>query len=168
MKSSSNQSIAEIEVLPGTMDKSAEVIVKTHAQQTSSFAAHSELIDINTDAAIIGELIVKIRTNVKIGAILSGRQAVFWANNPQTFLAGNVQEIPLESFSGLAQEPGFIRFRMNHLTTVAVGKTGLKDSNAGQRRCFISTLQSISFNPLIVVFLLTMVMGLIKHRISHR
>jgi len=168
LKSSSNQSIAEIEVLPDAMDKSAEVIVKTHAQQTSSFAAHSELIDINTDAAIRGELIVKIRTNVEIDAILSGRKAVFWANNPQTFLAGNVQEIPLESYFGLAQEPGFIRFRMNHLTTVAVGKTGLKDSNAGQRRCFISTLQSISFNPLIMVFLLTMVMGLIKHRISHR
>jgi len=155
LQSSTGVSVAEIEILPGAIDADAEVEIETKDKGNSSFAAHSQLVDIETKAGVIGELIVKIKTTSKIEEILRGKHAVFWADNPQAFMAGNVHEIPLENFLEVDQEPGFIRFKMRHLTTVGVGNTGLKDLDTGQRRCFISTLQSISFNPMIVIFALT-------------
>jgi hypothetical protein len=166
--SSNSQSLVEVEIPPNVISFDAVVNIETHDKKNSSFAAHSELVEINTEAAIIGELNVKIKTFVNIVDIISGKNAVFWANNPQAFIAGNVQEIPLDDILTVDQEPGFIRFKMRHLTSVAVGNSGLIDKNAGQRRCFISTLQSLSFNPLIAIFVLTIILSLFRNKFSRR
>lgn len=168
LQSSSGASIAEIEILPGAMNMNAEVKAETKDKRKSPFATYSQLVDINTEAAIIGELIVKIKITGDFNNILRGKNAVFWAKNHQEFIAGNVQEIPLEDILSVDQEPGFVRFKMRHLTTVAVGDTGLRDPDAGQRRCFISTLQSVTFNPTLIFLTLTFVVGFFRNCILRR
>lgn len=165
--------VAEIEILPGTMSINAVVTAETFDKRMTSFAAHSQLIDINTTAEIIGDLIVTIQSTVSYTEIFARKCAVFWASNPEEFLAGNVHEIPLDDIfveDLLAKDwkQGYIRFKMDHLTTVAVGDTGLRDPDAGQRRCFISTLQSVTFNPTLIFLTLTFVIGFFRNCILRR
>jgi len=170
LQSSTGESIAEIEMLPGSMSMNAKVKAETKDKRNSSFAAHSQLVDINTEADIIGELIVKIKVSHKYiyANILKGRNAVFWAKSHQAFIAGNVQEVPLDDILSVDQVPGYVRFKMRHLTTVGVGETGLRDPDAGQRRCFISTLQSVPLHPAIIFFVMTIIIGLFRNCISRR
>jgi predicted GNAT family acetyltransferase len=175
LRSSKGESIAEILMLPGTMKMNALVEAATQDKGNSPFAARSQLVDINTEAEIDGWIIIDMQLSgaedeisKTYNNIMDGKTAVYYAKNTQEYIAGNVQAVPLEHIICFNQVHGYIRFKTNHLTPFGIGDTGLKDPDAGQRRCFISTLQSVSFNPAILIFVLTIFIGLFRNRMTRQ
>ena len=170
-KNTTNEiSIAEAEFLPGTLSEDKEVQMRNQINDSSPYATHSQILEIQSEAQITEEGEIKIRQetpSIDYWDILQGKKAVYYADNLQAFNSGQVQEVSIEDL--LPDEKGYIRFRSRQFASSAIGNPPMKQADTGQRRCFISTLESFSAStkPLIALILFTIIAGVIRKKVSY-
>jgi hypothetical protein len=186
VQTESGEDAAAIEIQPRAIADSSRVEMKVHkASDKLKSILKSEVVEINlkkaddTKAAIntyvIARLNISDDTFFDIQKIFDGDYRILYADDYDDFEAGEMYYIPeADIFPIINPEQRFIKFKVRHFTVFGIGQQPeteilprLKDENAGQRRCFISTIQSISFNPMLIIFGLTILIGLLRKQISH-
>jgi hypothetical protein len=179
VQTESGEDAAKVEIQPNSIAESSKIEMKVHKALENM---KSELIEVNikkfdnTKTDIKTFVIVQISISVDIQDIIDGKYHVLFADTYDDFESGNVYSIPKQDIMPIIHSSQrFVRFKARHFSVFGVGQQlalldlpRLKDENAGQRRCFISTLQSVSFNPAIAFFMLTIIIGLLQRKVSRQ
>jgi hypothetical protein len=175
LESETGTQVASLEIKPGSIKKSAKVdmqVVKATSTKLQQFASKSDgqLLDINLDADIIDDLIIRLKISDDITEqdLINETYFIFYAQTVNSLLSGQFRKVPSTHIipSG---EIGFVKFKVRHLTIFGVGQEIIDDlprlkddiSNTSQRRCFISIIQPSSSHFLFLLIILTIMIGVI-------